>query len=82
LDSWEQYAKKESIEVPDTSKDKAEAVVKDDEASAEDGRWVAGKIIGRAWKKVMKLEIIGGSRKKTMATTNKHTDDKNLNHTI
>lgn len=76
--AWEQYAKEKGIKVPETSKAKAEAVVKDEEAPVEDvPDGFAGKFIGAVWKKVhMKLEIIGGSRKKQWRLQIKHTDDK------
>ena len=76
--AWEQYAKEKGIKLPETSKAKAEAVVKVDEAPVEDvPDGFAGKFIGGVWKKVhMKLEIIGGSRKKQWRLQIKHTDDK------
>jgi len=76
--AWEQYAKENGIELPETSQAKAEVVVKEEEESTEDApEGLAGKFIAAAWKKVhMKLEIIGGSRKKQWRLQIKHTDDK------
>jgi len=76
--AWEQYAKEKGIKLPETSKAKAEAVVKVDEAPVEDvPDGLAGKFRGATWKNVhMKLEVVGGTRKKNWGLQIKHSDDE------
>jgi hypothetical protein len=90
--AWEQYAKENGIELPETSQAKAEVavkqakaevadvVVKEEEESTEDApEGLAGKFSGAAWKNVhMKLEIVGGTRKKRWRLQIKHSDDSNF----
>ena len=78
--AWEQYAKENDIELPETSQAKVEVVVKEEEESTEDApEGLAGKFSGAAWKNVhMKLEIVGGTRKKRWRLQIKHSDDSNF----